>query len=194
MIINPFISFPAASGLTYVGSDIGTGVDATIPGAAAAGDFAFVVNSTTNSNVPSGWTGGANNGSTYASRILSAGDISAGTVTCALVSGNYILTVYRGPGTTLTVKAFGAENNSGVHPMAVSGFVKDGSSKGLIHLVTGRSSLTPVTPPSGWTLRNSNTTSFAYDIIPSTSYVDNTVLDFEYTGTKVIFSTAWEIT
>jgi hypothetical protein len=146
-----------------------------LPGGAAAGDFCVLVGCGNSAVSCSGFTavtGDIVNASpsttSFAWKVLSAGDISSPpTVTVPSIGGFYSV-VYRGPTTSLTKKSTNTSTGSTV---SVSGFTKAAGSKFIIACSHDRDATGALAAPSGFNNRASGTTTFfshgVYDLASS---------------------------
>lgn len=144
-LIDPSKFVVAGSGVTLVGytADANPAAPSTsmaFPPGTAVGDVAIYAYVTTNSTIPSGWSGGSASmqssgySLSYASKVIGAPDLADGYVAGLYGTGKFLLAVYRGV-TAATAKTYGVcpfdEDTGigiGVNQYSLS-FTKGGSAK-----------------------------------------------------------------
>jgi hypothetical protein len=146
-----------------------------LPGGTAAGDFCVLVGCGNSAVSCSGFTavtGDIVNASpsttSFAYKVLSAGDISSPPTVTNPSTGAFYCVVYRGPTTSLTKKSTDTSIGSTV---SVSGFAKATGSKFIIACSHDRDATGAIAAPSGFNNRASAASTFfshgIYDLASS---------------------------
>lgn len=179
----PFIP-PGAKSALFVGvTAIRTTTSAiTWPSGTAAGDIAIAIGAGNSAFSISGWTAitgdTVNNSptqSTFAYKVLVAGDISSPPTITVPTSGSYYIVVYRGA----TAAAKKTTASSSTTSVTATGFTKAATSRMVIaHAVDRDPSGALSTPPTGFTHRASGTSTYfshgIYDL-PASAYAGGSV-------------------
>jgi len=202
-IINPFVAGGGGSSTaTLVGADCAThGSSPAIPfpGAPQAGDVCVLIElNASNSDLPSGWTGGTGGAGsafayTHARKVLDASDISTGSVSMAVAGGTYAIAIYRGASGLPNYKNQAFDNLSTTGPLSIAGFTKHAQSKKVVAMMvaTGNNPGALV-QPGGFSIQDLDTFGFVSDV-DSSGYTNGTNLDFDWGSGSKIAVAAFEI-
>lgn len=180
----PFMRLTLTSTFVGITSLIQTSGVISWPSGTQTGDLAIAIGVGNSSVSPSGWTTVAgdpvNNApsvSSFAFKVLAAADITSPPSIAVPTNGAFYVAIYRG-GTVVTKKATNASTTASV---VVPGFVKSVSSRRVLAVGHDRDPGISAVPPSGFTLRASDSSTYfmnaLYDVSAS-SYTDGSSVTF----------------